>query len=272
MQATTASGGVVGDVHLKMDDRAYRVRVHQGNENKYLATGWEVADDASFQAAIQKIKASGTAVEVLPLADALALGFQAVARFQDPAANTHELVWGYRTTFDRFISPVGVKKFITDPMGMGHVVLPAPNFDETWKFLNEVLGFELADIFRMKFTPDPAEPEKRIYFLHCGNARHHSLAIFEMGNPAGCVHAMVEVEDMDEVGRAYDRMLHNNVKLMATLGRHVNDRMTSFYMDSPSGFAIEFGFGGLQVDWDEHLVFETTKVSLWGHDFSVGFK
>jgi 3,4-dihydroxy-9,10-secoandrosta-1,3,5(10)-triene-9,17-dione 4,5-dioxygenase len=28
----------------------------------------------------------------------------------------------------------------------------------------------------------------------------------------------------------------------------------------------------LQVDWREHSVYEATRVSLWGHDFSIGFR
>lgn len=82
---------------------------------------------------------------------------------------------------------------------------------------------------------------------------------------------MVKVENLVEVGRARDRMQRAGVKLMATLGQHVNDRMTSFYMDTPSGFAIEYGFGGLVLDWSRHSVFEASEVSVWGHDFSVGF-
>jgi hypothetical protein len=44
---------------------------------------------------------------------------------------------------------------------------------------------------------------------------------------------MLEVNSFDEVGRAYDRMLKHKTKLMATLGRHVNDQMISFYMATP---------------------------------------
>jgi 3,4-dihydroxy-9,10-secoandrosta-1,3,5(10)-triene-9,17-dione 4,5-dioxygenase len=92
-----------------------------------------------------------------------------------------------------------------------------------------------------------------------------------MAIPSGCVHMMVEVPDMDEVGRALDRRHKHGAKLMATLGRHVNDRMTSFYLLSPSGFAIEYGYGGRVVDWSRNVVHQTTEVSLWGHDFSIGF-
>jgi 3,4-dihydroxy-9,10-secoandrosta-1,3,5(10)-triene-9,17-dione 4,5-dioxygenase len=60
--------------------------------------------------------------------------------------------------------------------------------------------------------------------------------------------------------------------MMATLGEHENDRMTSFYMLTPSNFAIEYGWGGLIVDPAKHETTQTKRVSIWGHDFSVGFR
>ncbi|MNF31760.1 Iron-dependent extradiol dioxygenase [compost metagenome] len=171
--------------------------------------------------------------------------------------------------FRRFVSPAGVPGFVTGELGMGHTVLPAANFEETWAFLRDVMGFGLSDIHR--FRPAPDAPAIPIYFLHCNNGRHHSLALFGAPVASGCVHLMVEVENLVEVGRAHDRMQRKGVKLMATLGQHVNDRMTSFYMDTPSGFAIEYGFGGLVLDWTRHSVYEASEVSVWGHDFGVGF-
>jgi 3,4-dihydroxy-9,10-secoandrosta-1,3,5(10)-triene-9,17-dione 4,5-dioxygenase len=59
--------------------------------------------------------------------------------------------------------------------------------------------------------------------------------------------------------------------MSATLGRHVNDKMLSFYMKTPSGFDVEFGCEGLQVEDDfSWIARESTAVSLWGHDFSIG--
>ncbi|MNP14061.1 Iron-dependent extradiol dioxygenase [compost metagenome] len=81
---------------------------------------------------------------------------------------------------------------------------------------------------------------------------------------------MVEVDGLDEVGRALDRMHAHGVKLSATLGQHTNDQMVSFYMKTPAGFDLEYGCDGLVVDWNQHTPFESTVVSHWGHDFSVG--
>lgn len=267
-----ASEAPEGGLYLKMDERRFRIAVIKGKEDRYHASGWEVADDQAFAVAVAALKQAK--VEVVQGSEALrkARCVQDLVSFVDPSGNRHELVWGYTTDFQRFVSPIGVEGFITGEHGVGHTVLPAPEFDKTWALFRDVLGFNLSDIFRHKFTPDPNEPVKRIYFTHCGNPRHHSLALFEMPIPSGCVHIMIEVPTMDEVGRCHDRMLKHGVKLMATLGRHVNDRMTSFYINTPSNFALEYGYGGLMVDWDKHQAFESTAVSLWGHDFSVGFK
>ncbi|MGH8457769.1 MAG: VOC family protein, partial [Nevskiales bacterium] len=138
------------------------------------------------------------------------------------------------------------------------------------KLFRDVLGFGLSDVFN--FKPAPDAPVMRIYFLHAGSGRHHSLALAEMPNPAGCVHMMVEVNSMTEVGKAHDRMQQQGIKLMATLGQHENDHMTSFYMMTPGNFALEYGWGGLIVNPASHTTTEMKQVSIWGHDFSVGFR
>ncbi len=260
-----------GGVYLKMDDRDYRFLVERGAQDRYAASGWQLADEAAFAAAAEALARSGVACERGSAELCASRRVQALLLLSDPSGNRHELFWEPQSDCARFVSPAGVPQFVTGELGMGHTVLPAPDFDPTWAFFRDVLGFGLADLYRHRYTDDPAEPLKRIYFTHCGNGRHHSLALYEGEVPSGCVHAMVEVPSMDEVGRAYDRMLRHDVKLMATLGRHVNDQMISFYMLTPSNFALEFGCGGAVIDWARHQVYEATAVSQWGHDFSVGF-
>ena len=59
---------------------------------------------------------------------------------------------------------------------------------------------------------------------------------------------MLEVDELDHVGRALERVRKHKAPLSATLGRHMNDEMISFYVKSPGGFDVEFGTEGLQVD------------------------
>ncbi|MGR5237694.1 VOC family protein [Vibrio alfacsensis] len=257
-----------GGLYVKMDERPFRMLIIEGSENRYIASGWELASKGAFDAALEKLTEHQVPWELADSDQCKQRGVQQLVTFNDPAGNTHEVYWGFLSGCEPFISPQGVPRFLTDEMGLGHTVLPAPNFDETYQFLTEVMGFQLSDIFN--FRPAEDAPSARIYFMHCNNPRHHSLAICEFPVPSGCVHTMVEVDSMSEVGRANDRRIEHNVPLSATLGQHLNDKMTSFYMQTPSGFDMEFGYGGLQVDWDNHSAFEFTRVSLWGHDFSVG--
>lgn len=260
------------NVYLKMDDRPYRLFVSKSDQDNYGFSGWEIAGPDAFAAALKTLEKQGINYE-RGSSDLIATRqVQDLASFSDPDGNKHEIFWGPVSDFRQFASPVGIKKFITGDQGAGHVVMPTPNFDAAVKFYTEVMGFGLSDLMKVRFTPDPAEPEKRLYFLHC-NERHHSLAIFEAPMPSGCVHIMLEVDCIDEVGRAMDRMQANGVKLMGTLGRHANDHMVSFYMASPSGFFIEYGAEGRTIqDWSRYSPFQSTVNSFWGHDFSVGYK
>lgn len=256
-----------GGLYVKMDERPFRMLIVPGGESRYLASGWELANENAFNAAIQTLEQADVSWQYGSAEQCDQRGVQALLQVTDPSGNHHELSWGHRSDCRPFVSPQGVPGFLTGDMGLGHTVLPAPNFDATLAFAKEVLGFELSDIFN--FRPDPSAPPIRIHFLHCKNSRHHSLALAEYPVPSGCVHVMVEVESMTEVGRAHDRRIAHNVPLSATLGQHLNDHMTSFYMKTPSGFDLEYGYGGLLVDWKDHSAFEFTRVSLWGHDFSV---
>jgi len=269
MQAQDATDGAL---YVKMDERDFRYLIVPGDADRYFASGWELPDAVAFDDAIRALQLAGVEPIRASAQEAALRRVQAMVWCTDPSGNRHEFFWGVRTDFRRFVSPLGVSGFVTGAMGLGHAVLPAPQFDATDAFLRDVLGFELSDIFRVRFTDDPAEPEKRIHFLHCKNARHHSLAIMDLAVPSGCIHVMAEVDSMDEVGRALDRVAAQGVKLSATLGRHCNDHMISFYMKTPGGFDLEYGYGGLTVDWAQHNVYEATRVSLWGHDFSVGFR
>ena len=266
MTANPADGGLC----LKMDERHGRILVVKGQADRYHASGWELPDESAFKDAIATLKKAGVAVSDGSEAERQLRGMSGLAVFADPAGNRHELCWGYQGATAPFKSPLGVSGFVTGKFGLGHTVLPALPFDDTLKLFKDVLGFGLSDVFN--FQPAPDAPVMRIYFLHAASGRHHSLALAEMPNPAGCVHMMVEVSSMTEVGKAHDRLQQQGIKLMATLGQHENDKMTSFYMMTPGNFAIEYGWGGIEVDPASWQTTHTKQVSIWGHDFSVGFQ
>lgn len=260
---------VPGGISLRIDERAGRLFIQPASEDRYFASGWELRSEQAFAEALAELAGLGIAFTRSTNSERDLRHVTDMVWFLDPSGNRHELSYGYVTDFAKFCSPTGTR-FVTGDLGYGHMVLPAPNIAETRTFLMRVLGLGVSD-FMVHRPLGPGGPEMRIDFMHCANGRHHSLALFEGEVPSGCVHLMVEVDSIDEVGHAYDRMQAAGARMMATLGRHTNDRMISFYVATPGGFALEYGTGGRVIDWDHHSVFESTSASLWGHDFSVGF-
>ena len=78
---------------------------------------------------------------------------------------------------------------------------------------------------------------------------------------------MVELFNLDDVGQGYDLALGEEGRIGVTLGRHINDEVTSFYANTPSGFMMEYGWGGRVIDVDNWQPEEVTwGPSMWGHD------
>ena len=103
----------------------------------------------------------------------------------------------------------------------------------------------------------------KAYFMHV-NARHHSVAL--VAAPVRSMHhLLVEYYQLDDVGQGYDLLQSTPEKIVATLGRHPNDLMTSYYMRTPSDIYVECGWGGKEVDDATPPVEMTNLGSFWGH-------
>jgi 3,4-dihydroxy-9,10-secoandrosta-1,3,5(10)-triene-9,17-dione 4,5-dioxygenase len=53
--------------------------------------------------------------------------------------------------------------------------------------------------------------------------------------------------------------------ISSTLGKHSNDLMVSFYVQTPGGFDDELGWSGLEVDWAKWVPTRSLIPDLWGH-------
>ena len=260
------------NVYLKLDERPYRFAVYKGQADRLALCGWELRSETDFHKACAVLDERGIDYRALSPQQLCKRRVKEAVSLQDPAGNVVELYWGAELDFAKFVSPVGIDRFVTGlngSMGFGHVVLPAANLQQVHDFYTEVLGFADSDYMHFKMTQDSSDPGQGLYFMHVDNPRHHSLALCEQAeNAQGCVHLMLEVHSLDEVGYCLDRVQQRKIPIVSSLGRHSNDRMVSFYMQSPAGFAIEFGCGGLQIDWHNFTPTVTALPSLWGHHFN----
>ena len=252
MQAVDRGAGVRA---FRMDDRKQRLVIDRSLAEGQRYFGWEVADAASLDTLAGRLEGAGVVVTREPQSLADQRFVSGLISFADPFGNRLEAFHGAQIADAPFQPGRSISGFRTGPLGMGHAVLMVTNVDTALAFYRDLLGFKISDFIRGALTG---------YFLHV-NPRHHSLALFEAPFN-GMHHLMMELFSFDDVGQGYDIALGEKEKIVATLGRHPNDLVTSFYMHTPSDILVEYGWGGREVDDATWQPEEMTSVgSFWGH-------
>lgn len=241
---------------FRMDDRKQRLVVTGMEEDGLGFLGWEVPSAGALDAMASKLENARIAVtwhgDGLPDQRHVSK----LISFTDPDGNRLELFCEPEIASEPFTPGRRISGFKTGSLGMGHAVLHVRDVDALVPFYRDLLGFNVTDY---GLTPYP------LYFFHI-NGRHHSFAMVGSGR-RGVHHFMVELLSLDDVGQGYDIALQEKERLAYTLGRHSNDHMMSFYVNSPSGFFVEYGWGARMIEpatWEPH---ETKDgPSYWGHE------
>ena len=254
-------------LYLRMDERRARLTVLPGETDRVLAVGWEVRDQFALADVRRAVEKAGTQVTALATEETDARGVEEAIAFDDPGGTPVEVFHGPILDHRPLLTAHG-QRFVTDGLGMGHVVLPTTSMDATLAFYTEVLGFLPRGA--MRIGGPRTDPPRRVRFLGV-NQRHHSLALVPAphGADPGLVHLMVEADSLDAVGIALDRSRSSGFSISSTLGRHTNDKMVSFYVRAPGGWDIEYGTDGMLVDESHYTAEEITADSYWGHDWSA---
>ena len=249
-----------GSLIFRNDECTGRIILSEGASDDLSFVGFALPTPASLSELRARLDSAGFEVNVLSSTELanrpLMSGFYCV----DPFGHRFEFGCGLTIEMVKpFASSTGAR-FVSGDLGFGHVVLSAPDESKGKPFYEEILGFRLSDHINLSELGE----DIMATFYHC-NPRHHTLATLNIEQPKKLQHFMLELESIDDVGRAYDRCMDQGVPLATTMGKHTNDRMTSFYVCSPSGFAVEVGCGGRLVDDETWFVEYYEKASFWGH-------
>jgi 2,3-dihydroxybiphenyl 1,2-dioxygenase len=254
--AMEAGEGPRGGLALRMDEKWARLLIEPSERDGLAFFGWEVADSAALDRFAATLERHGIRPRHAGLAEREERGVTDLVVFDDPLGHRVELFCGLAEAGSSFAPPRPIAGFRTGALGLGHAVIAVPEREMVLPFYRDVLGLKVSD-----YTNDPF----KAIFLRA-NSRHHSLAFIETGK-LFLHHLMVELLSLDDLGRAYDRALEDPDAIGVTLGRHTNDHVTSFYVRSPSGFLVEIGWGGRDVDEATWQVAEMKAgPSFWGHE------
>lgn len=245
----------------QLDDAAQRLIVQEGPADDLAALGLECASDPALDALLRRLREGGVTVTEADAPLRHARRVRRLHRCIDPAGNTVELFTGLAPAAQAFRSQAFPRGFRTGELGLGHAVLIAADMAAMEAFYVGQLGFGVTERLATRIGP----MDIRGTFMHC-NARHHSLALFDMPLAKRIHHFMLQAERLCDIGVAFERARRHKVPLSLELGQHPDpDGTFSFYGATPSGFDFEIGAGTQTIDPAGWQVQETAMASTWGH-------
>jgi 2,3-dihydroxybiphenyl 1,2-dioxygenase len=247
-------------IDLRMDEHHHRLTLAPADRDAVTAIGWEVESSPRLAALVETLRGHQIEVTKASAADCADRKVKALYRFTDPFIGVPtELYFGPAASNTPFAPSRSISGYHTGPgLGLGHVVFWVKDLQATIDFYTSVMGFSISDYI--------AWDDNDAVFLHC-NPRHHTLALMQEapGRPAGALnHIMLEANSLDDVGYGYDIVRDKGIPVMIEPGKHSNDHMQSFYLQTPSGFWMEYGFGGRAIG-ENWQVKTYDAPMLWGH-------
>lgn len=236
---------------LRLDERNYRFDIRTDGPAETVM-GWDVATKADLETlatALDKAGIGFTVGDAETLADRDVL---AQITFSDPYGLKHEAVVGARLGLRPVHFSRKLSAYTTGQLGLGHFAVGVPDLEAATEFYSTVLGFRLTDAMPGLFS-----------FMRV-NPRHHSIALMQH-DTAEIHHMLLQVDELEDVGRAYDAATSNG-SLRKSLGQHTNDGLVSFYTETPAGWEVELGTGGMEIDDDTWIVRQVGRpFSACGH-------
>lgn len=235
-------GEDAGTRYIRMDYWHHRIKLVEDGADDLMALGLRVAGVLEFREIACRLDAASVPYRIGTPAEAEARKVLEILFLEDPNGYAIELFHGPLVQYDLPFHP-GRRMhggFKTAGGGFGHMMLNRRAEFEAIHAFYALLGLRGGVEYKIMLPGAPGPVE--LMFLHC-NQRQHTLAF---GQPAEkrINHLMFEVEQMQDVGLAYDVVRHSGIPVIIEPGSHANDQMYSFYFKNPSGFMNEIGWGG----------------------------
>ena len=254
-----ARKGDAETVHLRMDDRAYRIAIHPGERDRVTYIGWEARHRPAFEDCLERLRAAGIPFTLGDDELRARRRVHAVARFLDPVGYQHEIFYGQQFHPNSFVPGRPHAGFVAEELGVGHIVLVVPSMPpELHSFCMDVMGFNW-------FGYGANGPGWGGFYRAKLNPRSHNIAYGVVPGRFGVHHIGLEAKKLDDVGIAYDLVQERNLPLQVTLGRHTQDPVVSFYSFTPSKFVIEYLTEGAIMPEETFCEVNPQKLSVWGH-------
>ncbi len=263
-----------GALVCRLDEHARRIIVVDGPAEDIAALGYQLDDEATLQVVLQRLRERSVDVAEGDAAGAALRGVERYWRVIGPKGMPIE----FFTRPILSVEPLDMlaSGFCTGASGMGHVAITSCRPDAMMAFWQQIFDARISDRIedrvsglRMDFT-----------FMRL-NERHHSVAVAcTRGIRLDPIrtrihHVNIQPAQLEDLSAAYVRCRKLGFRIANAVGQHPNDRELSFYVETPSGFLLEYGWAPIAVDETSWVTALHQGISVWGHepkDITIGDK
>lgn len=215
-----------GHAFLRCSDRHHDVMLAEGGEPGLSSIGWEMESQEALEAAELHLRSIGQDVTEVSATEAAAFHFRRGFRSYEPTTGA---------VFEFYVDMEAAPAFEpthTQIARLGHVVLNSVDRPATEAFLMDDLNFRISDRI-----------DGMVTFMRCfPNPFHHSLGV-GAGPKNGLNHVNFMVTSMDDIGKANNRMKHNQVDIVYGPGKHPPSESVFLYFLDPDGITVEYSYG-----------------------------
>jgi catechol 2,3-dioxygenase len=231
----------------------HTLQLTEGPQAGLAHIGWRAAGEDALGEAVTRLEAAGVSdgwVED-------SVGHGRAFRYRAPGGHLHEIFWDV----ERYTPPEGMQSPFPNrpqryvPRGIAarcidHVTISAsdPGGDAAW--YRDTLGHRY-----MEYTTIPDRPDFPVFCMTTVCERSHDLGIVWDPSPVtGRInHFAYFVDSRDELVRAADVFLNQDVAIEFGPGRHGMGEQDYLYVRDPSGMRVEINAGGYrnyEPDWE----------------------
>lgn len=249
---------------FRIDSHQKRIIIRKGPAEDIAAVGWQVEDEDTLEIITGRLQERGIRPSHGDADSASFRGVKAYEYFDGPKSMPIELFVEANIVHEPLVMlPSG---FNTGECGMGHVAITSRQPEKMLSFWQEVFDARLSDYIVQPVSGMTLD----ITFLRL-NPRHHSVAIAATRGVhmdpirTKIQHFNIEVNTLEDLTAAYQRCKSQGYKMAHGIGQHPNDKELSFYVLTPSGFEMEFGWAPIAVDESNWQPVTHQGISVWGH-------
>jgi 2,3-dihydroxyethylbenzene 1,2-dioxygenase len=236
--------------------------VHANGNDDVEYLGFRVAGPEEFREMQQQLTKAEIPYRVGSEEEAVERHVLEVLKLSDPSGNPIEIFHGPEVQASKPFHP-GRRmhgRFKTGSEGMGHCLIRADDISASYRFYT-LLGMRGGNEYKLRLGQQVVAP----VWMHC-NDRDHTLAFGMPGMKRHLNHLMVEADNLNDVGLTHELVRRHKIPVDITLGRHSNDHMFTFYFRTPSGWMLEYGWGGRPATYQSEYYLE----DMFGHHPEAG--